>query len=655
MNRTGESERVVAELDLSGVPEGTVLQPLEPVKAGERALFQTWETPLAPWGGFALESGLSVAMDGTKKVLSFTHSQRGRMLERAIVARSVDLRDGTIVAQVKPLDGEGAPNDDRARCTESLAGIVFRTQTSRSYYQFGIEGKRRAVLLRRSDDEWFVLAEQEVLLPGGFVMLEVRLSGDGIECACQELGVDFFCTDATFRAGKVGFRSLNRCLVASFRITQTPSQGSRDVRRLTAEERDEAARGEGIPDAVLIRTMDVNELGGSPTFMDFAVPGRYDMLIEGDRALRALSVEGEVLWEVGEGVRRVVFSRHCGAQGRLIYGFSGTRHARESTDVTGGSRRLTVDDEMVVIRGRDGQVLAREPLPPEVPTQRFFDFSPTSGALRGPEGTDIVLREWRDDKGGGGIRLWALDEGLRLLWSDEQAGAHYGHHWAVSFFDVDGCGRDELLAGGRLYRGDGAVIWVHDREEEMRRIAGAGHYDAVLLGALSGEPDHDPVAFLLGGSAGVYVVDAFTGGTRAVHRVGHAQGRSFGRVRADYPGVQVLVATRWANMGILTLFSGSGDRLWSIQPDYVGQGANPVTWPGSAEQLIWTNTSRDAQALYDGFGRRVKKLPELTRTWGKRMGKDVQRGGAAIRMGSREMDYLTLTCDGKLHVFGPAV
>jgi hypothetical protein len=187
----------------------------------------------------------------------------------------------------------------------------------------------------------------------------------------------------------------------------------------------------------------------------------------------------------------------------------------------------------------------------------------------------------------------------------------------------------------------------------MQRIFGAQHYDAVALGAFAGDEEVDPVAFLLGGSAGLYVVDALTGKTRSVHRIGHAQGRHVGKVRADLPGEQVLAVTRWGNYGILTLFSGRGERLWSIQPDYIGQGTCPVWWGDGETQLIWANTTGPVQAFYDGYGRRVKALTALSDLWGDRMRRDV--GTGVVRLGSDATDYLSMSIDGRLYIFGPQI
>ena len=207
------------------------------------------------------------------------------------------------------------------------------------------------------------------------------------------------------------------------------------------------------------------------------------------------------------------------------------------------------------------------------------------------------------------------------------------------------------MAGGTLYDAQGKILWIHDRDDEMLAVYGAKHYDAVAIGTLAGDPELDPVAMLISGSAGVYIVDALTGQTRAHHRVGHAQGCLVGKVRPDLPGKEVLVATRWGNMGILTLLSGRGERLWTIQPDYVGQGARPVAWGNAEAQLIWTNTSGAAQAFYNGYGQKVKELKELSRLWGERPRRQV--GGHTLRMGDDPTEYIALTLEEKTYVFGP--
>lgn len=647
MKRLSETKNILVSLNLEGCPEGQVLSPLKPRDEIYKKYFCGWDTPLTPLGGFNLDPGLAVVKEDGKNVLSFT----GKLSDRSLIYENDGFRDCHIMAKVKPIDTEAKPHNDRHDCNEALVGVVFRVQYSRAYYQFGIEGRRKVVLYRRIDDEWFSLAEKDIEIPDGYVTLEVFTEGDGIQCNCQELGVNFFCADTNIKYGKAGVRSLGQSNVMSIEISQTESQSSRDEHLKKLAKSKERELGEGIPDPVIVKTIDLSELGGSPTFMDFIEPDRYDMLIPGSKSLKAMTADGKSLWELEIPVQNIVFSKAHGENGRLIYGFTGSRKVKSGKDIRGVEFHNVVSDEMIVIQGSDGKILARRRVPELHETIRYPDYAQSSGNMTNSGGFDIVLREWRDDKGGGGVNLWAYDKDLNPLWHYEIPGAWYGHHHSVQFYDVDGDGRDELLAGGTLLDGEGKVLWAHDRDKEVLKISGAQHYDAVALVAFTEDKAVDPVAFLLGGSSGVYVVDGLTGRTRSFHRVGHAQGRFVGKVRDDIPGEQVLVATRWGNMGILTLFSGYGDRLWTIQPDYIGQGSRPIQWGNLKSKLIWTNTTGSAQAFYDGYGRRVKELTELRRLCGDRLRTGF--GVSANRIGRDATDYLCLSLDGKMYVFGP--
>ncbi len=650
-----EREQIIAAIDLTAATLGPVLDPQSEPTDTDRRCFTGWATPLAPWGGWRLPSCFSVEKDDGRQVLALLSDPHGT-IERALVADALDLRDGRIVAEVRPLAAHANNNADRHGVGEALAGVVFRWQTSRSYYQFAIEGRRRAVLLRRRDDEWLPLAEQPVEVPeGAYLTLEVQLDGDGIRATCEQLGVDLFATDTTFHSGKAGIRLHGAANVASVRILQTPAQKDRDDARALVRQNSIRRLGADIPDPVLIRTYDLDALGGSPTFCDFAEEGRFDLLVPTPTGLRALTPEGQVLWETPiDRPSMVEPSTGVCDEGRLLYVLAGERRGEEAVNVVGGAYRMAVQDEMLVLSGRTGQVLARKRIdvPIDEAMLRHLDWSDGTGNLRGGGAFDIVLREWRKDRGGGGIHLWAFDRELNLLWDHTIDTAWYGHHYAVAFADVNRDGRDELLAGGILLDASGQVLWTHDLAEEELAIPHAQHYDAVAVGDLADDDASDPVAFLLGGSSGCYVVDARTGRTRAAHRIGHAQGRFVGKLRDDIPGRQVVAATRWGNMGTLTLFTGRGERLWTIQPDYVGQGSCPVTWGSVRPQLLWTNTSVGVQGFHDGYGRRVKELTILQELCGSRPRRGI--GSRPVRLGRAETDYLGLALERTLHVFGPA-
>ena len=645
MSRQTASESVVAELQLEECPPGPVLQTMEEPTEVDRSVFADWETPLAPWGCFNRDSCLRVVRDGDRSVLEIDMPQGD--WGRALVTRVSDVRDCRVTADVTPVDAAAWPNADRSDCREALVGIVFRVRTSRCYYQFGIEGKRRVVLYRRADEEWSVLAQRDVPRVDESVTLEVALDGDGIRCTCGQLGVELFCTDTTIREGRAGVRAIGKARVSCLRITQTPSQAGRDECRRRGRRGRLKRLGAGIPDAVPVRTIDVGVLGGTPVFSDFCNAARIDMLVPGER-LRAATVDGDVLWECPVLARQVVFSADRGSGARLIFAFTGRRAVETRLNVSGTTSDWAVADEICVIDGKTGELVARTRLPTQEEPVRFTDFSQTTARLSGSERTDIILREWRRDAGDGGFNLWAYDRDLNLLWRN-RVRVPYGHNSAVQFSDVDGDGRDEVLAGGTLFSADGHMIWEHDLADEMLRINGAGHYDSVALGAFADDPEVDPVAFLFGGSAGVYVVDGLTGRTRMVHRIGHAQTHiRAGALRPGLPGTQIVAFCRWGNFGITTLLSGAGDRLWTRQPSSI-PGVSAVRW--ADRDVLWVNGTGAGQAFYDGYGRKIKELRALRELWGDRMRRDVR--AAVVRLGRDPTDLLAVTIDGTMHLFGP--
>jgi hypothetical protein len=153
------------------------------------------------------------------------------------------------------------------------------------------------------------------------------------------------------------------------------------------------------------------------------------------------------------------------------------------------------------------------------------------------------------------------------------------------------------------------------------------------------------------GGAGVHIVDAVRGETRAVYPVGHAQGGVWCKVRDDLPGREVLVHTRWGTYGILTLFGARGEKLWSIQPDYVGETCHGVQWMPQGLQHIWVNTSESGMGLYDGYGRQVKPLNLLRKAFAGKTRQGVKACSLLRRPGGRH--WLALVESDTMHLFKP--
>jgi hypothetical protein len=112
-----------------------------------------------------------------------------------------------------------------------------------------------------------------------------------------------------------------------------------------------------------------------------------------------------------------------------------------------------------------------------------------------------------------------------------------------------------------------------------------------------------------------------------------------------------MVGTRWANYGILTLFSANGEKLWSIQPDYTLQGSCPVQWSAEGPQHTWINTSETGMGLYDGYGRLVKPLAALRAAFAGKTRLQMPASAFQRRPGGRH--WLALQENERLRLFRP--
>jgi hypothetical protein len=638
---------IVARLPIEAMPLGELLSISDPNHESWHVLGD-WLTPLCPRGGFKKKAYLTRGEHGGKPCVEWA---RGPSTDQAFVIGDPGWRDYALSCMVQPLQAaSGVTNDEQTR--NARAGLVFRMETARRYYTFCVENQRRLVLFRRIDDEWHELASRAVDAFDETLTLEVFLDGDGIRARCPDRGVELTATDATIRTGRGGFRAQGACRLFALAMAMTPGQRRRAEADAAAQRARLLARRGDTPDAVQVAEWRLGADSMIVACADFCRSGRNDLLLHTPDGLIARTWEGQELWRLPGATRFVEISPPLASGGRRLYALAGARQDEPRETVRGFALPSPVADELLAVDGVTGAVLARTRLPSGAFENdlRYLDLGVGTGRLFGDEPLDVVVRTWRKSLWGAGRELWAYDRDLTLRW-EREVNPPYGHHNALHFFDVDSDGRDELLAGGVLFGPDGATRWVHDRADEMLGYVYAVHYDAAQIGRFAEDPEADARAFLAGGSAGLYVVDARTGRTVAVHRIGHAQWCLSCRLRADLPGRQVLAGTRWGNYGIITLLSGRGERLWTIQPDFIGQGSVAVRWAPGDVQHLWHNTSAGAMGLYDGHGQLVNPLDPLRRLSAGRFGVEAQ----ALARQPGGPDALVLHIGDVWHVFAPQV
>jgi len=634
------------ELPIEELAMGEIAPPMEP-EHPSWAVLEEWDDALGPMGGYRVLSGKSRVEHEGEPAIKFAE---GADLERTLMVGDATWRELTIECRMQALQGAAGPTNDDCEVTRARCGPVVRADTSRRLYWFCLEGRERLVLYRRIDQEWHQLAAEPVQYAGDVITLRVELDADGMRAECPELGVVMRATDTMIATGRAGFRSLGASRLFELTVSMSASQQQTNERPAAQRRSVVAAHGHSVPGAVQVDEITLPEGHRLVQAADLRRTGEHDLLLHGPDGLVATDWCGTDLWRYPGPVAQTKLSAEP-IEGRWrLYVLCGCHSSKRDSSVRGDTSESVVASQVAVLDATTGEELVRRELPedPHRDKLRMYDFSFETGRLVSDAAADIIVRNWRTDLGHGGRDLWAFDGELHLLWHAE-VDPPYGHSNAVHLVDLTGDGRDEVVAGGTVLAADGEVISVHDLAHEMDEIRGAHHYDAVAVGHMADDPERDPVALLIAGSAGVYVIDPLTGRTRAAHRVGHAQGVQPCRLRDDLPGTQALAHTRWGNMGILTLLSGLGDRLWTMQPSFIPM-STPVQWLPDGPQHLWVNSTRDVLGLYDGHARCVHELPAVRAAWGDRPPTQVR--ASVMRREADGQDLLALTMDGRILLFG---
>jgi len=138
--------KTVARLDPRDCPEGIVFRSNEPDQSIEQRCFPGWENVLTtpPHCGTWRQFCVLREHDSGRKVIEHVGKDNGCLLTGAD-----DWTDCTVEAAVRQFLDVCLPGDDDERTLIARTGIVFRQQTVRRYYWFGLEGFDRFVLYRR--------------------------------------------------------------------------------------------------------------------------------------------------------------------------------------------------------------------------------------------------------------------------------------------------------------------------------------------------------------------------------------------------------------------------------------------------------------------------------------------------------------------------
>lgn len=250
---------------------------------------------------------------------------------------------------------------------------------------------------------------------------------------------------------------------------------------------------------------------------------------------------------------------------------------------------VCANGELISLAGADGAVLRRCPLPKEATDCLVF-----ANLTGGARPTDVLVKTRYG-------QIWAFDRNWRQLWTINNPGGYKTAHQPLPL-DIDGDGRDEVMAGYSMLNPDGTVRWTV--ASETIKLSG-GHLDCCRPLARGEKPEDWRLVLTACGANGLIITD---GNGKTVWEVPghHFESLDIGKVRSDVPGMQIVVddGHHPTGRGPIYLYDEGGELLgtWLVPYarfhtilDWNGDGVCEVILP-------------DPRLICDGTGRALARL-----------------------------------------------
>jgi hypothetical protein len=256
------------------------------------------------------------------------------------------------------------------------------------------------------------------------------------------------------------------------------------------------------------------------------------------------------------------------------------------------------DFELFVLDGCTGQIKrsVKTPLDRDYPVGDKYPFERVNvDSIRicnfsgKRAATDILIKDRYS-------RIWVYDNALNLLWY--YTGSNTGHYPYTK--DINGDGREEMLAGYDLVNADGVKQWTLPIPTD--------HTDEIIIAKLNPEDTEERVYIVCGDEG--FVISDLQGNILKKDMIGHGQRISAGNYIPGKPGYEIAVSTYWGNQGIIYIYDCAGNLVHSFEPGTDGNLLSPVNWTGDGSALILLNGNAAAGGMIDGYGRRVVVFPD---------------------------------------------
>ncbi len=247
---------------------------------------------------------------------------------------------------------------------------------------------------------------------------------------------------------------------------------------------------------------------------------------------------------------------------------------------------LAADRELVVLEGNTGKPIRSFPIPEH--SSDCVVFADLSG--KGWPSDILVKNRYQ--------QIWAYASDGKLLWTVKMPGGYRTSHQPFPV-DLDGDGRDEVLAGYAALNSDGTVRWGFEAEVGKRN---GGHADCWRVVRLAEKAEETRLVMTMCGGNALVMTDG--AGQVIWRRTGHHyESIDVGEIRKDRPGLEIVVDIDHLPKPPkpLCLFDEKGVELGRINTDYT-RHHKLVDWNGDGLMEIGSALPR---GLFDGHGRRL--------------------------------------------------
>ncbi len=337
-------------------------------------------------------------------------------------------------------------------------------------------------------------------------------------------------------------------------------------------------------------------------FADLLGEGRIDMVqTSGMMRQTAFGPGGDVLWDYHDPGAPFTKARYDSNFPIVDIDGDGVAELICPRMIDGGMH-------LCIVNARTGELKRHAPYPFLEKRSRDMRASIIVGNVTGKERPSDIVLSW-DYKWVG-----VLDSGFRPIWEhtiDHAEGREHATMGHTPFAgDIDGNGRDEIMAGSCLIDQAGEIRWVAD---DLPALLRDGHADSVQIRTLA--PGEPPRVLM---STGAYCFSRNGKLLWGRDELKHGQALKVGRIRGDLKGEQVVVYEGASRVDKslpdkAIALSKEGERLWDIevvQPDMQegGFGFWLGDWDGDGFDEIFVNDPEKVLIL-DGCGERIDTIP----------------------------------------------